>query len=122
MLRARAGTGCLLLMACLSLPLAQAQPPARGPVLDWAGANARLMQVSDGVSAAQAGVARADGLDAASRWLRVPEVTAEVRRMHLEKTVELPGELLGPLQPILGNRQTFGAVVDDWLRGRWCLR
>lgn len=68
------------------------------------------------------GVARADGLAAASRWLRVPEVTAEVRRMHLEKTVELPGELLGPLQPMLGNWQTFGAVVDDWLRGRWCLR
>lgn len=114
MLRTRAGTGCLLLMACLALPLALAQSPARGPVLDWAGANARLMQVSNGVSAAQAGVARADGLAAASRWLRVPEVTAEVRRMHLKKTVELPGELLGPLQPMLGNRQTFGAVVDDW--------
>ena len=104
----------LLVLMCGCLPVAAAQSAPPGIAMDWNAANARLLQAADGVAAARAGVDRADDLAAASRWLRLPEVNAEVRRMHLQKTVEVPADVLGPLQPLVGGAQTLGLQIHDW--------
>lgn len=104
----------LLTSLLLALPAVAHEPVPAGTVLDWSGARAQLLQQADGLTAAQAGVRRADELAAASRWLRLPEVNAEVRRMHLQKTVEIPSEALGPLQPLVGGAPTVGTQINDW--------
>ena len=110
----RTGTRLLpLLLAGLLAALPAAADPAPLP-LDWAAANARLLAEADGLAAARAGVGRADDLARASRFLRLPEVTAEVRRMHLQKTVEVATDTLWPLQPLLGDRDTIGYRLNDW--------
>ena len=102
--------GLLLVATAPAQSLADPVPAT----LDWPAANSRLLQAADGLAAARAGVNRADDLAAASRWLRLPEVNAEVRRMHLQKTLAVPADALGPLQPLLGGASSVGVQINDW--------
>jgi len=86
----------LTLAACMPLAAA-AQSSADAPALDWEQARQRLEQVSDALAAADAAVRNKQDLQDATRLLRLPEITGEVRRLQFQKTLTLP---LGSLAPV----------------------
>jgi hypothetical protein len=75
----------LALATCLPLAAA-AQPTTDAPALDWEQARQRLEQVSDALAAADAAVRNKQDLQDATRLLRLPEITGEVRRLQFQKT------------------------------------
>ena len=74
-----------------------ADAPADAIALDFAQARQRLLQVSDALAAADANVRGKGELSQATRSLRLPDLSVEVRRMELQKTLTLP---LGSLAPV----------------------
>lgn len=99
-------------------PAPPAEGPAAGPALSWAQAQARLLDRSDALAAAAAGVEAAQARAEAVRALgRRPEVTLDAQLLDFQKTLFLP---LGPLAPLAG-----AAGLDDPLRfriDRWVRR
>ncbi|MEL1264845.1 TolC family protein [Pseudoxanthomonas putridarboris] len=88
--------GCLALAGAACAAHAGAQAPA-AIELSFDQASERLQQVSDALRAAEANLAGKHELAEATRHLRLPEVTGELRRLELQKTLELP---LGSLAPV----------------------
>lgn len=79
----------LALATCLPFA-ASAQNNTDAPALDWEQARQRLEQVSDALAAADAAVRNKQDLQDATRLLRLPEITGEVRRLQFQKTLTLP--------------------------------
>lgn len=94
--RMHGAKAALALAACLPLAAA-AQTLTDAPALDWEQARQRLEQVSDALAAADAAVRNKQDLQDATRLLRLPEITGEVRRLQFQKTLTLP---LGSLAPV----------------------
>ncbi len=100
--------GWLLLLA---LPAAAQQ---QVPPLSYVQAQERLLQVSDALAAADANVRGKQDLQDATHYLRLPEITGEVRRMEFQKTLSLP---LGALEPLAGQFGIDSPLVfeqRDW--------
>ncbi|WP_211365995.1 TolC family protein [Verticiella sediminum] len=99
--------------ACL-LALAPASVALASPALSFDEAQRRLEQVSDALAAADAAVRQRQDLQDATRYLRLPEITAEVRRLNFQKTIEVP---LGPLEPLaqeFGIQGPLSRKYEDW--------
>ncbi|WMJ71496.1 TolC family protein [Stenotrophomonas sp. 24(2023)] len=95
--------------------LAQGQPaPSQVPALDWAQASARLLQVSDALAAADASVRNKEDLQDATRLLRLPEITGEVRRMEFQKSLSLPLGSLAPVAEAFGIDSPLRFAERDW--------
>lgn len=101
-----------LLVACLFL--AGNATAADAPVLSFEQARERLEQVSDALAAAHAGVRNKQDLQDASRYLRLPEITADVRRMQFQKTLQLPLGSLAPVAEAFDIESPLRFVERDW--------
>ncbi len=108
----------------LALALSSASPPlaaqdAAGTfgtqdALSFDQARARLLEVSDALAASQAGVDGKRDLQQASRSLRLPDVSLDVREMKFQKSLDVE---LGPLAPVLAPFGVPGTVHfsdSDW--------
>ncbi len=104
--RARLFAACMLLAATASAN--------EVPALSFEQARERLEQVSDALAAAQAGVRSKQDLQDASRYLRLPEITADVRRMQFQKTLNLPLGSLAPVAEAFGIESPLEFVERDW--------
>ena len=103
----------LTLAACLPLA-ATAQSSADAPALDWEQARQRLEQVSDALAAADAAVRNKQDLQDATRLLRLPEITGEVRRLQFQKTLTLPLGSLAPVAEAFGIDSPLSFTERDW--------
>src|SRR5690606_9031113 len=101
-----------LLAACLFQVGSAAADDA--PVLSFEQARERLEQVSDALAAAQAGVRNKQDLQDATRYLRLPEITADVRRMQFQKTLNLPLGSLAPVAEAFGIESPLQFAERDW--------
>lgn len=107
------GVAGMMLLA--SLPLAAAaQSTASAPALEWEQARQRLEQVSDALAAADAGVRNKQELQEATRLLRLPEITGEVRRLQFQKTLTLPLGSLAPVAEAYGIDSPLSFTERDW--------
>ena len=95
-------------------PTARGAADADTPALDWQQARQRLLQVADALAAADAGVEAKEHLQDASRYLRLPEITVDVRRMHFEKTLALPLGSLAPVAEAFGIPSPLEFSLGDW--------
>jgi outer membrane protein TolC len=86
---------CWLGVALLSLPAASASESATP--LSYAAAQARFLERSDAIAAADSAVRAREAARDATRTLRGPDVDLEVQALEYQKTLELP---LGPLARI----------------------
>lgn len=114
------------LFVCLTLagmaPAAGAMPPEQMPAglsggettLDFAQASQRLRQVSDALAAADANVRGKGELSLATRSLRLPDLSVEVRRMELQKTLTLPLGSLTPVAEDYGIQSPLKFVDRKW--------
>lgn len=86
---------------CLSLCLAAATPAQAIPPVELSYAEAwdQLLQESDQLRAAEAGVRGRQSQAAAAGKLRQPELGLDLRRLDYQKSLDFP---LGPLAPVLG--------------------
>ncbi|MFT4178701.1 MAG: TolC family protein [Thermomonas sp.] len=98
-------------LLCAFVPAALAQ---QAPALDWAQARERLLQVSDALAAADAGVRNKQELQDASRYLRLPDITADVRRMQFQKSLALPLGSLAPVAEAFGIDSPLRFAERDW--------
>ncbi|KAF1055532.1 MAG: hypothetical protein GAK43_00327 [Stenotrophomonas maltophilia] len=107
---------CALACSALLATTAAAQGVAPGPApaLDWAQASERLVQVSDALAAADASVRNKEDLQDATRLLRLPEITGEVRRMEFQKSLSLPLGSLAPVAEAFGIDSPLRFVERDW--------
>ncbi len=103
----------LALTTCLPLA-AQAQSLTDAPALDWEQARQRLEQVSDALAAADAAVRNKQDLQDATRLLRLPEITGEVRRLQFQKTLTLPLGSLAPVAEAYGIDSPLSFTERDW--------
>ncbi len=103
----------LTLAACLPLAAA-AQSSVDAPALDWEQARQRLEQVSDALAAADAAVRNKQDLQDATRLLRLPEITGEVRRLQFQKTLTLPLGSLAPVAEAFGIDSPLSFTERDW--------
>ncbi|MBH1643466.1 TolC family protein [Stenotrophomonas maltophilia] len=103
----------LTLAACLPLA-ATAQSSADAPALDWEQARQRLEQVSDALAAADAAVRNKQDLQDATRLLRLPEITGEVRRLQFQKTLTLPLGSLAPVAEAFGIDSPLSFTERAW--------
>lgn len=106
------GAAGLALLA--SLPLAAAAQTSTPPALEWEQARQRLEQVSDALAAADAGVRNKEELQEATRLLRLPEITGEVRRLQFQKTLTLPLGSLAPVAEAYGIDSPLSFTERDW--------
>ncbi len=106
------GAAGLALLA--SLPLAAAAQTSAPPALEWEQARQRLEQVSDALAAADAGVRNKEELHEATRLLRLPEITGEVRRLQFQKTLTLPLGSLAPVAEAYGIDSPLSFTERDW--------
>jgi outer membrane protein TolC len=105
----------LALALATFLPLtALAQPLTDAPALDWEQARQRLEQVSDALAAADAAVRNKQDLQDATRLLRLPEITGEVRRLQFQKTLTLPLGSLAPVAEAFGIDSPLSFTERDW--------
>jgi len=107
------------LLACATLLTATsvaqtAAAPASAPALHWEQARQRLEQVSDALAAADAGVRNKQELQEATRLLRLPEITGEVRRLQFQKTLTLPLGSLAPVAEAYGIDSPLSFTERDW--------
>lgn len=109
--RALGAAGLALLT---SLPLAAAAQTSAPPALEWEQARQRLEQVSDALAAADAGVRNKEDLHEATRLLRLPEITGEVRRLQFQKTLTLPLGSLAPVAEAFGIDSPLSFTERDW--------
>jgi outer membrane protein TolC len=104
---------CALLLSAATVQV-RAQAPAPGQeaprvlALTFDEAQARLVQVSDALAAADAHLRGKQDLSDAARHLRLPEISLEARYLEFQKTLDLP---LGSLAPVA---EAFG--IDSPLR------
>ncbi|WP_435594029.1 TolC family protein [Proluteimonas luteida] len=93
-----------------------APPPQQGTAvpLSYAQAEQHLFERSDALMAADANVRGLAAEHAATRRLRVPDVSAEIRRMRFQKTVELPLGSLAPVAEVFGIPSPLTFEFDDW--------
>ncbi|MCD7098239.1 TolC family protein [Stenotrophomonas sp. MMGLT7] len=99
----------------MSLLLATGQAPAQQlPALTYAQASERLQQVSDALAAADAGVRNKQDLQDATRYLRLPEITGEVRRLQFQKTLTIPLGSLAPVAEAFGIESPLEFIERDW--------
>ncbi|HGM7095833.1 TPA: TolC family protein [Stenotrophomonas maltophilia] len=103
----------LALATCLPLAAA-AQSLTDAPALDWEQARQRLEQVSDALAAADAAVRNKQDLQDATRLLRLPEITGEVRRLQFQKTLTLPLGSLAPVAEAFGIDSPLSFTERDW--------
>lgn len=106
------GAAGLALLA--SLPLAAVAQTSAPPALEWEQARQRLEQVSDALAAADAGVRNKEELQEATRLLRLPEITGEVRRLQFQKTLTLPLGSLAPVAEAYGIDSPLSFTERDW--------
>ncbi|WP_295557721.1 TolC family protein [uncultured Stenotrophomonas sp.] len=111
--RMHRATVALALAACLPFA-APAQSTADAPALDWEQARQRLEQVSDALAAADAAVRNKQDLQDATRLLRLPEITGEVRRLQFQKTLTLPLGSLAPVAEAFGIDSPLSFTERDW--------
>lgn len=97
-----------------SMLLAMTASANEVPALSFEQARERLEQVSDSLAAAQAGVRNKQDLQDATRYLRLPEITGEVRRMQFQKTLNLPLGSLAPVAEAFGIESPLEFVERDW--------
>lgn len=90
-----------------------AQDPA-AMALDFGAARQRLLQVSDALAAAEANVGGKQQLAEATRALRLPEISGELQRLELRKTLELPLGSLAPVAQEYGISSPLVFVDQDW--------
>lgn len=91
-----------------------ADAPADAIALDFAQARQRLLQVSDALAAADANVRGKGELSQATRSLRLPDLSVEVRRMELQKTLTLPLGSLAPVAEDYGIESPLKFVDRKW--------
>lgn len=103
----------LALATCLPFA-ASAQNNTDAPALDWEQARQRLEQVSDALAAADAAVRNKQDLQDATRLLRLPEITGEVRRLQFQKTLTLPLGSLAPVAEAFGIDSPLSFTERDW--------
>lgn len=102
---------------CLAMACAWLAPAALAadvPALSFEQARERLEQVSDALAAAQAGVRNKQDLQDATHYLRLPEITGDVRRMQFQKTLNLPLGSLAPVAEAFGIESPLEFVERDW--------
>lgn len=104
------GIGAALLAAALPLTSVAQDSPA----LDWVQSQQRLEQVSDALAAADASVRNKEDLQDATRLLRLPEITGEVRRLQFQKTLTLPLGSLTPVAEAFGIDSPLQFTERDW--------
>ena len=104
-------TGLCVLWMLLAPPVVAAETV---PALSYEQARQRLEQVSDALAAADAGVRNKLDLQDASRYLRLPEITADVRRMQFQKTLNLPLGSLAPVAEAFGIESPLEFGERDW--------
>lgn len=95
-----------------SLP-AEAQAP-QAIALDFAQAQARLMQRSDALAGARNQLDNRRQLAEASRSLALPDVELDVRRLRFQKTLELPLGSLEPVAESFGIPDPLEFELGDW--------
>ena len=71
-------------------------------------------QVSDALAAADAAVRNKQDLQDATRLLRLPEITGEVRRLQFQKTLTLPLGSLAPVAEAFGIDSPLSFTERDW--------
>lgn len=91
-----------------------ADAPADAIALDFAQARQRLLQVSDALAAADANVRGKGELSQATRSLRLPDLSVEVRRMELQKSLTLPLGSLAPVAEDYGIESPLKFVDRKW--------
>ncbi|MCD9005009.1 TolC family protein [Luteimonas sp. XNQY3] len=99
------------------LALALAAPGAatgQVPALSFGEAKGQLEAVSDALAAASAGVRRQQDLQDATAYLRLPEITGELRRMEFQKTLYIPLGELGPIAGEFGLPDPLPIGIQDW--------
>ncbi len=98
-----------------SLPLAAAAQTSAPPALEWEQARQRLEQNSDALAAADAGVRNNEELHEATRLLRLPEITGEVRRLQFQKTSTFsPLGSPAPMAEAYGIDSPLSFTERDW--------
>lgn len=78
---------------------------------NFAEAAARLADVSDALAAARAGVSSARDLSSATKHLRWPDIAADVRELHYQKTLDLP---LTALPAEFNLPEVLHSVQTEW--------
>ncbi|MGO3126551.1 MAG: TolC family protein [Luteimonas sp.] len=104
-------------MSALMLVVALAVPgTAAGqvPTLSFGEAKGQLEAVSDALAAANAGVHRQRDLQEATAYLRLPEITGELRRMEFQKTLYIPLGEFGPIAGEFGVPDPLPIGIQDW--------
>ncbi|MHC1652632.1 TolC family protein [Stenotrophomonas maltophilia] len=104
----------LALLVCLPLAAPAQDNTADAPALDWEQARLRLEQVSDALAASDAAVRNKQDLQEATRLLRLPEITGEVRRLQFQKTLTLPLGSLAPVAEAFGIDSPLSFTERDW--------
>jgi len=89
----------------------QVAPPI---ALSFEQARTTLEQSSDALAAADAGVRGKLDLARATRSLRVPEVSVDVRQMEFQKTLSLPLGSLAPVAEAFGIPSPLQFRERDW--------
>lgn len=104
-----------LATAPLAVAANAATPLATGEqALSFEQASQRLLEVSDGIQAAEANLAGKEDLAAATRSLRLPDIALDAREIKFQKSLELPlGQLGTALEP-LGIPPTLELDQRDW--------
>ena len=83
-------------------------------VLSFEEARATLEHASDGLAAADANVRGKADLAAATRSLRLPEVSIDVRQMQFQKSLSLPLGSLAPVAEAFGIPSPLEFRERDW--------
>ncbi|PZQ19846.1 MAG: transporter [Rhodanobacter denitrificans] len=101
-------------MLMLGLAGASASRAAESVPLDFAGAQRRLLAVSDAMQALRARVDGKQQLENASHHLRWPEVSGEMQRVQVRKTLELSLGSLAPVAADYGIQSPLRFVDEQW--------
>ncbi|WP_244244147.1 TolC family protein [Marilutibacter alkalisoli] len=104
----------LIAPSLIAASATQAQPQPGHVPLDFEQAQRRLLEVSDAMAAAEAGVRGKAAELEASRRLRLPEIGIDVRRIQFEKTLELPLGSLAPVAEDYGIQSPLTFEFRDW--------
>lgn len=113
-------SGLLLIALALSLPSvpasAQASPGGSDAVqvLSFEQARSRLLEVSDALAASEANVDNKRELQQASRSLRLPDVSLDVRELKFKKSLDVDLGSLAPVVAPLGVPATVHLSESDW--------
>lgn len=82
--------------------------------LTYAEAEQHLLERSDAIMAADANVRGRQADHAATRRMRLPDVSADIRRMQFQKTLELPLGSLAPVAEEFGIPSPLVFEFDNW--------